>query len=162
MVLDKQLLHQCIIELSNTIDQLKPQSLVYCTQQKVPVLESLRDEACEAVVHVKDIGELETLPRFELGVVFDFLEHRDAVSGSQLLCRLRNLKCAKLWVAVKTSSDWHFNSMLGFGFKRAHCYTNDNIELCTYVYDIATYNRKREWNNPKYWANPENWGKYRW
>ena len=150
-----------IAELVETIEQLRPESLVYCTGEQVPALEALSEHDCR-VDRVEHINELEQLPRFELGVIFDHLEQLSPEEGVQLLCRMRNLKCEKLWVAVTTCSQWDFNTMIGLGFNRRHCYREDEREVCTYSYDLASYNRKREWNNPRFWANPENWGKYRW
>ncbi|MBR9910456.1 MAG: hypothetical protein GYB33_08925 [Gammaproteobacteria bacterium] len=154
-------LAEIIPELIATIEGLQPDSLVYCTGDPVPALEALEQQGCR-VARVHNIDELDDLPHFELGVVFDYLEQQPVEEGRHLLCRLRNLKCDKVWVAVLTCPEWNFNSMIGLGFKREHCYSSGDSELCSYSYDIASYNRKRDWNNPKFWANPENWGKYRW
>jgi len=158
---NKLLMRHVITEAIDTIERLKPESLVYCTGEVIPALEALNNQDC-IVSRACNLEDLENLPRFELGIIFDYLEQRQPEQGTQFLCRLRNVKCEKLWVAAMTSADWNFNTMISLGFERAHCYVENNIELCTYSYDIATYNRQREWNNPRFWANPENWGKYRW
>ena len=150
-----------ITELVDTIEQLQPHSLIYCAGEIVPALEALREHDCE-VYRVEHFDELESLPRTELGVVFDYLEHLPEEEALQLLCRMRNLKCERLWVAVRTCPQWSFNTMIGIGFNRNNCYEDGERQVCTYSYDLATYNRKREWNNSRFWANPQNWGKYRW
>ena len=147
-----------ISEAVSTIETIKPDSLVYCTEEFVPAMEVLRERGC-SVSHVSNIEEF---PRFELGIVFDFLEQRTSEAGIQFLCKLRNLKCEKIWVAVTTSETWNLTGMISLGFVLENRYVKEGVELCTYSYDIATYNRKREWNNARFWANPENWGKYRW
>lgn len=152
---------EVINELIETIEHTNPKTLVYCSKEQVPAIDSLAQQGCE-VVHVAHPDQLEKLARFELGVLFDFLEYQNAATGMQSLGRLRNFHCEKIWVAVTTDDDWRFNTMIGLGFKRSRSYSHNGKEISTYQYDLASYNRKREWNNPRYWANPENWGKYRW
>ncbi|VUD42227.1 hypothetical protein TDB9533_00649 [Thalassocella blandensis] len=150
-----------IDELITLLEHSKPESLIYCSEEKVPALDALQQEHCR-ITHLNEPQTLQTLPRFQLGVIFDFLENHDAETGTQLLGRLRNFHCDTIWVAVTTNPPWSFNTMIGLGFKRSQTYTTGDTEICTYQYDIASYNHKRSWNNPRYWANPENWGKYRW
>lgn len=154
-------MRQIISELISTIEKLQPASLLYCTPERIPALDALATQERQ-VAHVRGEQELEALPRMELGVVFDCLEQLGVKQGTQLLGKLRNLKCEKLWVAVNTASNWHFTTMIGLGFTQVNCYVSGDEEFCTYSYDIATYNHKRSWNNSRFWANPENWGKYRW
>lgn len=161
MIPEKRLPKRIISESIEAIERVKPLSLVYCSDESVPALDKLVEQGCK-VSRAQSLEDLEKLPRFELGLVFDYLEQRTSEDGIQFLCRLRNLKCDKLWVAVATSDDWNLNMMISLGFKREHCLVERGNEICTYGYDIATYNHERKWNNPRYWANPENWGKYRW
>lgn len=155
------MLRETISDLITTIERQKPESLVYCTEERIPALEALTEQGCR-VAHISHFDDLARLPRFELGIVFDYLEQRPADEGVHLLGRLRNLKCEKIWVAVTTSASWNLNAMISLGFTRVKCYGGSDQQLCTYSYDIATYNHKRSWNNSRFWANPENWGKYRW
>lgn len=148
-------------ELAATLEANFPESLLYCTLHPVPILEKLSERGCR-VRHEENFEKLPDNELFELGVVFDALEHLSRDAGFALVGRLRNFHAKRLWIAVETSSTWNFTTMLGFGFKLANRYKNSNKELCTYVYDLANYNKKRDWNNPRFWANPDNWGKYRW
>lgn len=150
-----------ISDLTSTLSQHKPRSVLYCAGQAIPALDALATYGCK-VQHIHKIQQLEHQPHFELGIVLGFLEHQTATEGLELIGRLRNLHCQKIWLAVATSNIWNLTTMIGLGFKRKHCYQQDEVELCSYSYDIDHYNHKRDWNTPKNWANPENWGKYWW
>lgn len=150
-----------VAELKATLAQIQPVSLMYCSSEQVPALQVL-EKNLDHVEFIQHYSKVDTLTRSELGVVFDVLNEWPLSEGIQLLASLRNQKCSKLWVAVFTDENWNFNTMISLGFHRAKSFSENGKELCTYTYDIASYNKKREWNNPKNWANPENWGKYRW
>ncbi|TBW59459.1 hypothetical protein EZI54_00425 [Marinobacter halodurans] len=95
----------------------------------------------------------------DLALVTELLGTLAHEEARQLLGWLRNAGARRVAVSVHPDDDWSFNDMIGLAFRR-HATLDDGTELFTY--DIATYNRPREWNNPRFWANPENWGKYRW
>lgn len=168
----KKIFHQSVIqELQGTIAAQRPSSLIYCTDTDVPAMSALAETGV-SVDRAGEMADLDHASRYELGVVFNFLEHRPVSEGLEVLGRLRNVHCERIWVAVTTSSDWDFNSMISLGFSRGPCFAGRTmtsahnkpreVEICTYHYDIDKYNHKREWNTPKHWANPENWGKYWW
>lgn len=150
-----------LTRLAEALARWQPHSLIYCADEPIPALAKLADEGCD-IVHVRNFSELEGQARFDVGIVLDYLEAQPLAEGTQLLGRLRNLHCAKIWVAVARTSQWDFNAMLGLGFQREPSSAALGGEVCIYSYDLGTYNKKREWNTPKYWANPQNWGKYWW
>lgn len=147
--------------VTEVIASQKPASLVYCTAHAVPALEVLVEQGVE-VTHIDRLEHLHANRRFDLGIVFDYLEHCSYAEGSQLLGQLRNLYCDNIWLAVTNSEVWNLNALVGFGFKRQKCWERSGAEICSYFYELKSYNHKREWNTPKYWANPQNWGKYWW
>ncbi len=149
---------QDLIEVTHAA---KPNSVVYLAKEKVPALEQLNTRHC-TVRHIATGDPWETLDRYDLGVVMDYLEHLPEVEAIQQLCRLRNLHCKRLWVSVQETPFWTLNQMVSMGFKRGVSSTKAAATVSSYHYDIDHYNHKRQWNTPKYWANPENWGKYWW
>ncbi|MCG8533658.1 MAG: DUF6231 family protein [Pseudomonadales bacterium] len=159
--MDSQQINKHIIQaLTDFLSSCEPTTLLYCAKEPVPALDKMQTDI--DVYHLNQSNQLESLQRFDVGVVFDFLEHLNEKAGITLLAKLRNLHCDRLWVAVPEMNGWNFKTMIGLGFRRVACYETSESILGIYVYDLANYNRKREWNNPKFWANPENWGKYRW
>ena len=154
-------MRQVIAELIDILTELQPASLVYCSAEPIPALDLLAERDCR-IRHFQTPAAVDPTDTYDMGVVLDCLEHCSLDQGAQLLGILRNVMCKQLWVVVPSGGEWSFKRVLGFGFKRLNCYQEGDDEICSYSYDIASYNRKRSWNTPQYWANPENWGKYRW
>ncbi len=118
--------------------------------------------------HTKPPVDLATskMPTAAFGIVIDYLEHLDKSLAVQQLALLRNRYCKHIWLAIdRDCQSWRFQDFISLGFKRLGqfalpCDEGDRV-LQSYGYDLALYNRKRDWNNPRFWANPEQWGK-RW
>lgn len=97
----------------------------------------------------------------DLVVVSGTLDDIDARTGSLILGQLRNLGNRRIAVLVSNNSGWAFRDFIALGFVRQASVPGEQGHTL-YTYNIATYNRKRDWNNPENWANPEMWDKARW
>lgn len=91
-------------------------------------------------------GVVATLPREE---------------GSLLLGHIRNFGTQQIAVLNEEDQGLNFNDYISLGFVRQARFDADPV-LTLFTYNIANYNRKRDWNNSKNWANPEMWDKARW
>lgn len=80
-------------------------------------------------------------------------------SAIALVGLIRNQLNAKILIVTDQDGPLSFQDLLGLGFQRS--FIND-VGQALYTYDIANYNKKRDWNNSRFWANPENFNKYRW
>lgn len=87
------------------------------------------------------------------------IETLESAHASQIIGLLRNVLNAQIVAVFSDSSTLQFNEMIGLGFKRESRTENG---MAIYTYDIANYNKKRDWNNARFWANPENFDKFRW
>ncbi len=109
---------------------------------------------------------LDTVDRFELGIVLDTLEHLDKEQGVHLIARLRDVHTARFCVVANldapksdTTARWTAEDFVGLGMVLVNRYEHGRH---MYKYDIATYKATPDWLNPSDWANPELWDKYRW
>ncbi|WP_123633180.1 MULTISPECIES: DUF6231 family protein [Marinobacter] len=148
--------------LKQLIGQYRPESLIVAGDTAARIGRIWADHAGSQLLDLS--GESVTgLSRqtevVDLALVTDVLGTLSHEDARQLLGWLRNAGARRVAVSVHPDDDWSFNDMISLAFTR-YATLDDGIELFTY--DIATYNRPRDWNNPRFWANPENWGKYRW
>lgn len=98
---------------------------------------------------------------YELALVTDTIEKLSPTEASLLLGQLRNLGSQQIAVLTADEQVLSFNDYIGLGFVR-HARIESDPPKTLFTYNIATYNRKRDWNNSKNWANPEMWDKARW
>lgn len=115
------------------------------------------------------ITRLEALGRYELGIVYDLLEHVDKGTAARVIARLRDLQTERFYVIVPIgdqwqdmASTWQSADMIAYGLSLVASYQQEGKPLQLYEYDINEYKRTPDWLNPKDWANPELWDKYRW
>ncbi len=153
-------------DLASIVAHYKPQSIVYCGDTADAVLTAHYGERPnEAFQQLPGPNPTTALPLsklYDLALITDTLEHIDHHSGELLLGQLRNMGAVRIALLVGDSApDWHFRDFIGLGFKRLYHYEAP-IASTLYAYDIATYNHRRDWNNPHNWANPEMWDKARW
>lgn len=149
------------------LQELKPGQLLVISERPVPAVTAYCDDHPEThLTQLPSDTDVEAIPerRFDLALVADALEKLQPNNAEQLLGRLRNLHSGQLLLAVEAESCLTQNQLFGLGLTRlAHfAHSDGDRALDLYGYDIASYNRVREWNNPRYWANPENGGKYWW
>lgn len=83
-------------------------------------------------------------------------------SATEIVAALRNRFNAKIILLQCASFPLGFHQLLGLGFKREFQSTAEHDAVNIFSYDIASYNKKRDWNNSRFWANPQNFEKYRW
>lgn len=155
--------------LASCLQQRQPASLLCCSWGPVPAVK----EYCEAAncrlqqIRKKDTkAALKGLPRFDMAIIADQLEHMSWSEGEHFLALLQNLHSGHLWVAVSETADgpaWKATDFYALGMHRKRQFSRaDGPDITVYTYDIDRYNHIRTWNNPDFWANPENFGKYWW
>ncbi|MBS3805332.1 MAG: hypothetical protein KGY54_12345 [Oleiphilaceae bacterium] len=98
---------------------------------------------------------------YDLALITDTVEKLSPAEASLLLGQLRNLGSQQIAVLTVDEQGLSFNDFIGLGFVR-HARIESAPPKTLFTYNIATYNRKRDWNNAKNWANPEMWDKARW
>ncbi len=159
----------------NTQDQLKtvmglvadirPHNLLIISERLYPLFEASNPE-CSLTRLDLSATLLETLAeklnplvnKVDMVLIAEDIEALDNARATQVIGQLRNVLNAQIIVILSSNAPLGFNQMIGLGFKR------ESLEqgLATYTYDIANYNKKREWNNSRFWANPQNFNKFRW
>lgn len=159
----------------NTQDQLKtvmglvadirPRNLLIISEKLYPLLEASNPECSLTRLDLR-ATPLETLAeklnplvnKVDMVLIAEDIEALDNARATQVIGQLRNLLNAQIIVLLSSNAPLGFNGMIGLGFKQ------ESVEqgLATYTYDIANYNKKREWNNSRFWANPQNFNKFRW
>ncbi len=136
-------------------------TLLYCGESAPEVLELLQHSRIN--VHPCSCSQVHDLSeQFDFALVYNCLEHLDKSQGTRVIGHLRNAVSPRIWLLGSGGDLWQFGDYIALGFKSLKPITLHNEKLRNYFYDLGTYNKKRDWNNPKYWANPENWNKYRW
>jgi len=127
----------------------------------------------EHVTLLSHPGELSALTAsgrtFALAVTAGVLEDLEAEDGGVLLASLRDLKAARLLVAVPAVTDhrrhrstWPLEHMLAHGLEARRILGTGDAALALYGFDIDHYKKTPEWLNSRNWANPENWNRFRW
>lgn len=106
--------------------------------------------------------------RFDYAVLSGALEEMEHEDGAALIARLRDFHCHRFALAC-THADahhaegaWPEAEMLAMALSLHRRVDEDGVWHSVYTYDIDTFNRRREWNDPTNWANPGNFRRYRW
>ncbi len=119
-----------------------------------------------AITHLHGDGlkRLAGLPRHDLGVVANTLEHLDHAAAGQLLARLRDLATRRFVVLAPLGEDWpdqrsHWRTpdLLAYGLSRLASYRLDDKPLQLFHYAIESYKSTPDWFNGRHWAHPERW-----
>ena len=114
------------------------------------------------------LERLEGRDRFDYAVLSGALEALSPDNGAALIARLRDLHCHRFAVAClhadahHREGAWSEGDLLAMALSLHRRIAEDEVWYSVYTYDIDTFNRKREWNDPTDWANPENFRRYRW
>lgn len=147
------------------VADLKPSNLLVISSKLYPLLKASKP-ACTLTSLDLEAMPLETfsehlsplVQHIDMVIVAEDIETLDRERATQVIGQLRNVLNAQIIALLSSKAALGFNEMIGLGFKR------ESIEsgLATYTYDIANYNKKREWNNARFWANPQNFDKFRW
>ena len=103
--------------------------------------------------------------RFEIACIVYAHGHRwHKQQRLQVLGRIRNLLSHRVLLIDReenlTPED--HQTMLSLGFAKLEPVDTGTGTLLLYQYNIAQYNRKRDWNNARHWANPERFHTHRW
>lgn len=111
-----------------------------------------------------DSGKLLSLEqRFDIAIVYDFVEHLEKPDVIQVLARLRDFLCPQYCVVVPLDqANWQLTDMLALGLSKVSSYQKSDTELALFKYSINSYKRTPDWLNADNWANPGMWGKYWW
>lgn len=136
-------------------------ALLYCGESPTEI-QNLLQHTEISIHHHTGPQVLDLSSPFEFTLLYDCLEHLTKSQGTTLVGHIRNAVSPRIWQVGSGGDKWQFGDYIALGFKSLKPITLDNKKRENYFYDMGTYNKKRDWNNPKYWANPENWGKYRW
>ncbi len=104
------------------------------------------------------------LGRIDAGLVTGVLAELDPKTGVEFIGLLRNLHCARVALTLEEeslSAGWSRDALLALEFlPMAEPSKTGGTEV--FLYDIDSYNRRRDWNTPAGWANPQNFDKFRW
>jgi uncharacterized protein DUF6231 len=95
-------------------------------------------------------------------IIGESLAALSEASAIEIVAALRNRLNAKMILLQCASFPLGFHQLLGLGFKREFQSPPEDDAVNIFSYDIASYNKKRDWNNSRFWANPQNFEKYRW
>jgi hypothetical protein len=98
--------------------------------------------------------------RYGAGVVLDALTEMSMIEGTQLLARLRDQLCRRVYVISADDGARQRGDMLALGYtlrKRSPC-----GGWLLFDHDVETYNPERDWNTPQHWAHPERFDRERW
>ncbi|MDQ2695598.1 MAG: DUF6231 family protein [Pseudomonadota bacterium] len=109
-------------------------------------------------------ARLESLERFDLGVVANTLEHLDRRAAGRVLARLRDLQTRRFVALLPIGpawqgqrSHWEIADLLAYGMTLLRRYRTDAGPLILFHYAIETYKSTPEWFNARHWAHPQNW-----
>ena len=164
-------MNQGLEQTLGLIAELKPNTLLVLSPTMFELLTAAKPN-CQVLI--LDITSIPTesvaeqlndlIQDINLVLVGDEIESLDSSSARQVIGQLRNTLNAQILALLSSSAPLDFADMIGLGFKReANEFSEtDKNRMTLYTYDIANYNKKREWNNSRFWANPENFDKFRW
>ena len=149
--------------MMHILEEIKPNHVLVASSQIEEILKNAKAQCviqalpASQMVDLKlSSDEVKNIDLIVLGENLNQLEHTKMI---EVIGVLRNHLNAKILILCNGESPLSFSDMLSLGFKREQ---QDESGLTLYSYDIASYNKKREWNNSRFWANPENFNKYRW
>lgn len=151
--------------LSGLMNACNPATLLVCGDRARMLGESWQKAHASTVLVELDAdhpNEGFPLPHsIDLALITDSLDSLSQGDGALLLGQLRNFGTHQIAVLVADPENWEFSDFIGLGFKRLQRFDGSHPQTL-YVYNIANYNHKRDWNNARFWANPEMWDKARW
>ncbi|MEX0605316.1 MAG: DUF6231 family protein [Marinobacter sp.] len=151
--------------LSGLVNACDPTTLLVCGDRARMLGESWRKTHARTVLLELDAERpndgFPLSHAVDLALITDSLDNLPQVEGALLLGQLRNFGTHQIAVLVADPDSWKFRDFIGLGFKRLQHFDGSPPQTL-YVYNIANYNHKRDWNNARYWANPEMWDKARW
>lgn len=149
--------------MMHIIEEIKPSHVLVASSQ---IEEILKDAKAQCVIQALPASKMldlqlnsDDVKNVDLVVLGENLNQLEHAKMIEVIGVLRNHLNAKMLILCNEASTLSFSDMLSLGFKREE---QDESGLMLYSYDIASYNKKREWNNSRFWANPENFNKYRW
>lgn len=152
--------------LATAADALLAERLGDELPQGVLLIAAAESSACLQGHEVEHVA-LQSLPdglpvgrRFSVGVILDALDGIPRSHGTQLLARLRDQLCERVFVISANASVWSREDMLALSYTLRARSADDQWML--FDHDIASYNPERDWNTPEHWANPENFKRHRW
>jgi len=149
--------------MMHIIEEIKPSHVLVASSQ---IEEILKDAKAQCVIQALPASKMldlqlnsDDVKNVDLVVLSENLNQLEHAKMIEVIGVLRNNLNAKMLILCNEASTLSFSDMLSLGFKREE---QDESGLTLYSYDIASYNKRREWNNSRFWANPENFNKYRW
>ena len=145
--------------------EIKPRNLLVISTRLHTLLEAAKPECQLISLDLKE-NHLDTLAEqlnrlvnsVDMVLIAEDMALLSKAQASQVIGQLRNILNAQIIALISNESPLGFNEMIGLGFKRE----SQEKDSATYTYDIANYNKKREWNNARFWANPQNFDRFRW
>ena len=162
-------------DIETLLNIAQPRSILVLSDSDCGFLEqfieqkALINQQCQVTqVSSKEAASLDKLEqRFDVGIVFDFLEHLSKPQGAQTLSKLRDLLTAQYCIClplVKSGDEsrWQLTDLFGFALDRVASYQQGALEYGLFKYNINDYKKTPEWLNSDNWANPNMWGKYWW
>ena len=138
------------------IDVAGQEFIVVCPDANEPVL-----KAASHIYRFTDLSNASDIPEelhVDTGIIIGQVETMPRPAASHLLARLRDMHCQRV-VLFLDDSAWSREDLLALGYLPSESTESDGH---CYIYDSATFNEPREWNNASKWANPENFDRYRW
>ena len=116
---------------------------------------------------IDDLAHIHDAPPhpFDHSVVVLTASHFDKTRWLAKLGLIKNVFSTKVTVLCRSTTDNTEevrDALRSLGFVEHSAIDVGEYRFNAFSYDLNTYNRKREWNNPRYWANPENFHKHRW
>ena len=149
--------------MMHIIEEIKPNHVLIASSQIEEILKDAKAQCAIQDLSAPQMVDLTLSPddvkNVDLVVLGENLNQLEHTKMIEVIGVLRNHLNAKMLILSNEASTLSFSDMLSLGFKREE---QDESGLTVYSYDIASYNKKREWNNSRFWANPENFDKYRW
>ena len=115
-----------------------------------------------SAIVIADLATANEIPgdlKAEIGIVDHASRRSDKPTATQLLARLRDVHCERIYV-LAAEAILSRNDLLAIGFVPVD--VANGLPAGTYVHDPALANPPREWNNADNWANPQNFDKRRW
>ncbi len=118
-------------------------------------------------VHELKPSEFEELfslqQRFDIAIVYDYVEHLEKKDAIRALARLRDFLCPQYCLALTLDEkNWQLSDLLSLGLSRVSSYARADHEIALFKYSISNYKQTPDWLNADNWANPKMWGKYWW
>jgi len=150
--------------MMHIIEEIKPNHVLVASSQIEEILKDAKAQCVIQALSARQMVDLTLSPddvkNVDLVVLGENLNQLEHTKMIEVIGVLRNHLNAKMLILSNEASTLSFSDMLSLGFKREQ--QEDESGLTLYSYDIANYNKKREWNNSRFWANPEHFNKYRW